>query len=73
MAGVIGTLQAAEAIKYFLGMDLLSGRLLSYNALTMDFRTVSVKADLRCPVCGAEPSITTLIDYEQAVCDLKTH
>jgi molybdopterin/thiamine biosynthesis adenylyltransferase len=73
MAGVIGTLQATEAIKFFLGMELLSGWLLSYNALTMDFRKVSVKADPRCPVCGAEPAITTLIDYEQAVCELKTY
>jgi molybdopterin/thiamine biosynthesis adenylyltransferase len=71
MAGVIGTLQAAEAIKYFLGMDLLTGWLLSYNALSMDFRKVPVKADSHCPVCGASPSITALIDYEQAVCDLR--
>jgi molybdopterin/thiamine biosynthesis adenylyltransferase len=72
MAGVIGTLQATEAIKYLLGMEgLLTGRLLTYNALTMDIRTVSLKPNPRCPVCGADPSITSLIDYEHAVCDLR--
>jgi molybdopterin/thiamine biosynthesis adenylyltransferase len=72
MAGVIGTLQATEAIKYLLGMDgLLSGWLLSYNALTMDFRKIPIKTDPHCPVCGAEPSITALIDYEQAECALR--
>jgi molybdopterin/thiamine biosynthesis adenylyltransferase len=74
MGGVIGTLQAAEALKYLLGMDgLLNGFLLTFNALTMDFRKVKIVPDAACPVCGSAPSITTLIDYEQAVCDLKTH
>ncbi|GHV68353.1 adenylyltransferase [Spirochaetia bacterium] len=71
LAGVIGTLQATEAIKYLLGLEgLLTGWLLSYNALTMDFRKVKVPVNPRCPVCGGEASITTLVDYEQAVCNL---
>jgi molybdopterin/thiamine biosynthesis adenylyltransferase len=71
MGGVIGTLQATEALKYLLGMDgLLTGRLLTYNALTMDFRTIRLASNPGCRVCGEQPSIKTLIDYEQAVCDL---
>jgi molybdopterin/thiamine biosynthesis adenylyltransferase len=72
MAGVIGTLQATEALKYLLGMDgLLTGALLTYNALTTTFRKVPVTRDEHCPVCGAAPEITSLIDYEQQACDLK--
>lgn len=73
LGGVIGTLQATEALKYFLGMEkgLLCGYLLTYNALTMDFRKVKLASNPACQVCGGKPSITTLIDYEQAVCDLK--
>jgi molybdopterin/thiamine biosynthesis adenylyltransferase len=72
MGGVIGTLQATEALKYLLGMEgLLNGFLLSYNALAMEFRKVKLAPNPRCQVCGREPSITTLIDYEQAVCDLR--
>jgi molybdopterin/thiamine biosynthesis adenylyltransferase len=74
MGGVIGTLQATEALKYLLGMEgLLNGWLLTYNALTMDFRKVKLAHNPNCPVCGEHPSITTLIDYEQAVCDLKEY
>ncbi|MDR0551386.1 MAG: molybdopterin-synthase adenylyltransferase MoeB [Spirochaetaceae bacterium] len=69
MGGVIGTLQAAEAIKYFLGMDgLLTGSLLTYNALTAEFRKIPLKADDLCPVCGSTPSITALVDYEPPAC-----
>jgi molybdopterin/thiamine biosynthesis adenylyltransferase len=71
MGGVIGTLQATEALKYLMGMDgLLNGYLLTYNALTMEFRKVKLAPNRDCQVCGDKPSITTLIDYEQAVCDL---
>jgi molybdopterin/thiamine biosynthesis adenylyltransferase len=75
MGGVIGTLQAAEALKFFLGMEsgLLCGSLLTYNALTMEFRKVKLAHNPGCQVCGAAPSITTLIDYEQAVCDLREY
>lgn len=72
MGGVIGTLQATEALKYLLGMDgLLNGRLLTYNALTMEFRKIKLADNHACPVCGDSPSITELIDYEQPACDLK--
>ncbi|MDR1900732.1 MAG: molybdopterin-synthase adenylyltransferase MoeB [Treponema sp.] len=71
MGGVIGTLQATEALKFLLGMEgLLNGCILTYNALNMDFRKVKLAPNHKCQVCGSEPSITTLIDYEQAVCDL---
>jgi len=74
LGGVIGTLQATEALKYLLGGgSLLTGRLLTYDALSADFRKVPVARDENCPVCGAKPEITTLIDYEQAVCDLGGH
>ncbi|AEF81147.1 HesA/MoeB/ThiF family protein [Leadbettera azotonutricia] len=74
MGGVIGTLQATEALKYLLGMEgLLNGYLLTYNALTMDFRKVKLSHNPDCQVCGEHPTIKTLIDYEQAVCDLKEY
>jgi molybdopterin/thiamine biosynthesis adenylyltransferase len=72
LGGVIGALQATEALKFLLGLGgLLTGHLLVYNALTMEFRKVTLAADKQCPVCGQNPSITTLVDYEHAVCDLK--
>ena len=72
MGGVIGSLQAMEAIKYIIGQgDLLTGRLLTYDALKMTFRTVKLPKNHHCPVCGDNPTITELIDYEQAVCELK--
>ena len=72
MGGVIGSLQAMEAIKYIIGQgDLLTGRLLTYDALKMNFRTVKLPKDCNCAVCSDHPTITKLIDYEQAECDLK--
>lgn len=72
MAGVIGSLQALEAIKFITGAgELLTGKLLTFDALTMKFHTV--KLPLRgdgCAVCSDHPSITKLIDYEQPACDL---
>lgn len=71
MAGVIGCLQAMEAIKYILGKgDLLTGFLLTYNALTMEFRKIKLPKEVKnCPVCGENPTITELIDYELTECD----
>lgn len=71
MSGVIGSLQAMEAIKYILGVgDLLTGYLLTYDALKMEFRKVKLPQDTKgCAVCGENPTITELIDYEQAECD----
>lgn len=73
MGGVIGSLQAMEAIKYFIGKgELLTGKLLTYDALSMEFHTIKLPKDTHnCPVCGDHPTITELIDYEQAECDLK--
>ena len=71
MGGVIGSLQAMEAIKYIIGKgDLLTGRLLTYDALSMTFHTVKLPTNHKCPVCGDHPTITKLIDYEQAECDM---
>ncbi len=72
MAGVIGCLQAMEAIKYIIGQgDLLTGRLLTYDALKMNFHTIKVPRDCNCAICSDHPTITKLIDYEQAECDMK--
>ena len=72
MGGVIGSLQAMEAIKYIIGQgDLLTGRLLTYDALKMEFRTIKLPKNPDCAVCGTNPTITKPIDYEQAVCELK--
>ncbi len=65
LPGVIGAIQATEAIKLITGEgDPLIGRLLLYDALHMDFQEVKIRWDADCPVCGKEPSITELIDYE---------
>jgi len=72
MAGVIGTLQAVETLKYLLGVgDLLTDRLLIFDALPMSFREVKITRNTACPVCGEHPTITSLTDYEQRVCELK--
>lgn len=71
MGGVIGSLQAMEAIKFIVGKgQLLIGYLLTYDALTMEFRKIKLPHNTEnCPVCGTHPTITQLIDYEQAECD----
>ncbi|MCD7824956.1 MAG: molybdopterin-synthase adenylyltransferase MoeB [Clostridiaceae bacterium] len=71
MGGVIGSLQAMEAIKYITGAgDLLTGFLLTYDAVKMEFRKIKLPSDTSgCAVCGKHPTITELIDYEQAECD----
>ncbi|MDR0886742.1 MAG: molybdopterin-synthase adenylyltransferase MoeB [Clostridiales Family XIII bacterium] len=69
MGGVIGSLQAMEAIKYIIGKgELLTGQLLTYDALKMEFRKIKLPHGDHCAVCGKEPTITELFDYEQAVC-----
>ena len=71
LAGVVGSLQATEAVKYLLGLgDLLTGTLLTYNALSMDFRKVQINRNPDCPLCGENPEITELKDEEQVICDL---
>lgn len=72
VAGMLGTIQAAEALKYLIGIgDLLVNRLLIFDALKMQYREVKIKKNNDCPVCGENPSINKLIDYEAPVCDLK--
>lgn len=72
--GMLGTIQAAEALKYILGIgNLLTNRLLTFDAKTMEFRTIPVKHRDSCPICGSHPTIEHLIDYEQKACDLPNH
>jgi adenylyltransferase/sulfurtransferase len=66
LPGVIGTIQATEAIKLITGIgEPLIGRFLIYDALRMKFRELKLKRDPDCPVCGTNPTVTELIDYEQ--------
>jgi molybdopterin/thiamine biosynthesis adenylyltransferase/rhodanese-related sulfurtransferase len=66
LPGVVGTLQATEAIKLILGVgEPLVGRFLLFDALKMRFRELKLRKDPDCPVCGTQPTITQLIDYEQ--------
>ena len=66
LPGVIGTIQATEAIKLILGAgEPLVGRLLLFDALRMSFRTLKLRRDPACPVCGDPPTVNALIDYEQ--------
>ncbi len=66
LPGVIGTIQATETIKLLTGIgEPLIGRLMLYDALGMRFRELKLRRNPNCPVCGENPSVTTLIDYEQ--------
>lgn len=65
IAGIIGTVQATEALKIILGKGrTLMGRLLVVDALDMTFREVKIRRNSACPICGDNPTITELIDYE---------
>ena len=66
LPGVIGIIQATEAVKLIIGKgEPLIGRLLLYNALKMEFREVKIRRNPKCPVCGEQPTIKELIDYEE--------
>jgi molybdopterin/thiamine biosynthesis adenylyltransferase/rhodanese-related sulfurtransferase len=66
LPGIVGTIQANEAIKLILGVgEPLIGRLLYFDALKMKFREFNLRRDPQCPVCGDSPTITKPIDYEQ--------
>ena len=66
LPGIVGVIQATEAIKIILGKGkTLSGRLLVFDALGMRFREMKVQRDPQCPICGDEPTIRELIDYKQ--------
>ena len=72
IAVMLGIIQATECLKYILGTgDLLTNRLLIFNAAKMNFRTVNFKKNPNCAVCSDHPRITELVDEEQPVCDLK--
>ena len=65
LPGVVGVIQATEAIKIILGKgDPLVGRLLTYDSLRMNFRTLKLRRDKNCPACGENPTIKEYIDYE---------
>ncbi len=70
MAGIIGSMQALEAVKYITGQgDLLTGNMLIFDGLKMQWRKIRLpKRNHSCPVCGDSPSITELFDEEQTSC-----
>jgi molybdopterin/thiamine biosynthesis adenylyltransferase len=71
IAGILGTIQAAEALKYLLGLgDLLTNRILTFDALNMEFRTVPVKPTEYARVAAENTKVIELVEYEQADCDL---
>lgn len=71
LPGVIGGLQATEVLKLILGRgEVLKGELLIYNALKTSFRKVKIPKNPSCAVCGENPSITELADYDQGYCSL---
>jgi sulfur-carrier protein adenylyltransferase/sulfurtransferase len=73
LPGTIGAIQATEAIKLILGQgEPLIGRLLLYDALTMEFNEVRLRKNPDCPICGERPTLTELIDYEQ-FCGMPAH
>jgi sulfur-carrier protein adenylyltransferase/sulfurtransferase len=66
LPGLIGMVQATEAVKIILGQGTtLKGRLLLYDALNMSFRELKLRRDPNCPVCGDHPTVTKLIDYQE--------
>lgn len=69
LPGIVGALQATEVLKFILGKgDLLTNHLLMYDALRVTFRKVRVPKNPDCPVCGENPTITELLDYEGGYC-----
>ncbi|MCP4362466.1 MAG: molybdopterin-synthase adenylyltransferase MoeB [Chloroflexi bacterium] len=73
LPGTIGAIQATEAVKLILGNGTsLIGRLLLYDALNMEFDQVRLRKNPHCPICGDNPTLTELIDYEQ-FCGMPAH
>ena len=65
ITGIIGSIQATEVFKQVLDIGRpLTGRLLLVDALTMEFREMKLRRDPDCPLCGDEPTVTELIDYD---------
>ena len=66
LAGVIGNLQVVEVLKLILGIGKpLVGKLLIYDALNTEFRSLRLRRDVNCPMCGKKPTIKELVDYEE--------
>ena len=66
LAGIVGNLQVVEVLKLILGIgEPLVGKLLIYDALKTEFRNLNLRKDASCPLCGEEPTIKKLIDYEE--------
>jgi adenylyltransferase/sulfurtransferase len=66
LPGIIGVMQAIEAIKLIIGIgEPLIGRMVAFDALKTRFREFKLRRDPKCPVCGENPTITELIDYDQ--------
>jgi len=73
VAGMLGTIQAAEVLKFITGAgELLSNTLLTFDAADMSFRKVGLQRNPRCAVCGEHATLTELADEEQPVCELKS-
>ncbi|GAB4271796.1 MAG: molybdopterin-synthase adenylyltransferase MoeB [Candidatus Promineifilaceae bacterium] len=73
LPGTVGAMQATEAIKLILGIgESMIGRLVLYDALNMEFTEVKLRKNPNCPICGENPTITELIDYEQ-FCGMPAH
>ena len=71
VAGVLGTIQATEILKLILGVgEPLIGKLLRWNALTQEFRKLNIQKNPACPLCGENPTITKLADYEPPTCKI---
>lgn len=71
VAGMLGTIQAAETLKYLLGVgEPLVNAMLFVEVATMEFQRISIERNPRCPVCGQEPEITGIREYQQPPCDL---
>lgn len=72
IAGMLGTIQAVEAVKFIAGIGtLLTDALLTFDAQNMEFRKIKIRRNPACALCGPQASIHEVFDEEQAVCDLK--
>lgn len=72
IAGMLGTIQAAEALKFITGVGTpLFNKLLTFDALDMQFRNIVLSKRSDCAICGTEPKKRELFDEEQSVCDIK--
>lgn len=72
IAGILGTIQATEALKYLTGVgELLTDRLLTFDAKVMEFRQIRTAHHDDCPLCGKQPTVTELAMCEQPICELR--